>query len=168
MRFLGFFILLFCLSGCGYHFSGYSGTLPGGVEKLYIPLFINKTIEPRLETRITSQVSEIFSRNDKIHQVEKKADAEAVLYGTIRQYKSRALSYSRNDDIGTYLSTMIVDVELRQTGSKQLLWSSSIQWKETYRASGDKNIQDLARQQTLQQLILRVAEEIHSRLLDDF
>lgn len=168
MKYFSCLVLLVCLSGCGYHFSGHSGNLPGGVEKLYIPLFINKTSEPRLETRFASQVSEVFSRNKKILQVEKREEAEAVLLGTVRSYKNQSLSYDRRDDIGTYYSTMNIDVELRRVDTNQLIWEGSVKWKEIYRASSDKNIQDLSRQQALQQIILRLSEELFYRLLDDF
>jgi hypothetical protein len=168
MKFFCSLVLLFCLSGCGYHFSGYSGQLPGGAERLYIPLFVNKTNESRLETRFASQVSEVFSRNKKILQVETREDSEAVLLGTVRSYKNKSLSYDRRDDIGTYLSKMIIDVELRETETNQLLWEGSISWAETYRASNDKNIQDLSRQQALHQIVLRLSEQLLYRLLDDF
>ncbi|MCK5825746.1 MAG: hypothetical protein KAG93_01830 [Desulfuromusa sp.] len=168
MKFFRCLVLLVCLSGCGYHFSGHSGRLPGGVETLYIPLFVNKTNEPRLETRFASQVSEVFSRNNEIRQVEKQKDADAILLGTVRNYKNKSLSYDRGDDIGSYYSTMDIDVELRQVDTNQLLWEGSLRWKEVYRASSDKNIQDLSRQRALQQIVLRLSEELLSRLLDDF
>ena len=94
MRWASLFLLLFCLSGCGYHLPGQAAALPGGVEKLYIQLFVNTTAEPRLETRMTSQVSQVFSRNKKIDQVEKQKDAEAVLEGTIRGYENKSLLFS--------------------------------------------------------------------------
>ncbi len=168
MKVFGFFLLLFCLSACGYHYPGKSGELPGGVENLYIPLFVNKTTEPRLETAMTSQVSEVFSRTKKIHQVEKLKSADGVLLGTIREYKNKALSYDRRDDIGTYFSTMIIDAELRQAETNQLLWEGSVEWKEVYRASSDKNIQEISRKLALRQLVLRLSEELFYRVLDDF
>ncbi len=168
MRFLSLFLLLFCLPGCGYHFPGQAAALPGGVEKLYIQLFTNNTAEPRLETRMTSQVSEVFSRNNNIHQVEKLKDAEAVLVGTLRKYKSRSLSYNKNDDIGTYLSTLSIDAVLRRVGTEEVLWKGTVKWREVYSASSDKNIQELARQVALQRMIFRLSEELLYSLLDDF
>ncbi len=167
-KFLTFFILMFCLSGCGYHLPGQGAALPGGVEKLYIPLFINETAEPRLETRMTSRVSQVFSRNNEIYQVEKLRDAEAVLVGTLRKYKSRSLSYNKNDDIGTYLSTLSIDAVLRRVGTEEVLWKGTVNWREQYSASGDKNIQELARQLALERLIYHLSEELFYRLLDDF
>ena len=168
MKFFSFFILLFCLVGCGYHYPGAAGELPGGVESLYIPLFVNKTKEPRLEAVVTSQVSEVFSRNKKIHQVEKQKNADAVLLGTIRSYKTKALSYDSNDDIGTYYSTLNIDAELRQTETNELLWEGSVEWKEVYSSSSDKNIQEIARKRALQRTIVRLSEELFYSMLDDF
>ena len=168
MKVLSCFTLLFCLLGCGYHFPGQGGALPGGVEKLYIPLFINKTAEPRLETTMTSQVSEVFSRNNKIDQVEKQKDAEAVLEGTVRDYESHALSYDKNDDIGVYLLRLSIDVVLRQVETNQVLWEGTVKWREEYSAASDKNIQEVARQLALERLIYHLSEELLYRLLDDF
>jgi len=168
MKFFYPLVLLLCLAGCGYHFSGQGGRLPGNVESLYIPLFVNKTTEPRLESMFSSRVSEVFSRNKKIHQVENRQEADGVLLGTVRKYTNKSLSYDRRDDVGTYYSTIDIDVELRQVATNKLLWESSLQWKEVYRASSDKNIQDMSRKKALEQMVLRLSEKLLYRLLDDF
>ncbi|MEE4253166.1 MAG: LptE family protein [Desulfuromusa sp.] len=169
MRFFSLFIILFfCLVGCGYHFPGQGGALPGGVEKIYIPLFVNKTAEPQLENKLTSRISEVFSRNSKISQVEKKESAEAILEGTIRAYKSRALSYDPNDDIGEYRATMIVDVVLRKPDSEEFLWKRAVTWSEEYSSAADKNNQYSLEKVAIDEITLRLAEEILYQLLDDF
>ncbi|MDX2481673.1 MAG: LPS assembly lipoprotein LptE [Desulfuromusa sp.] len=168
MKFLSMCILLFCLSGCGYHFPGHGGVLPGGVGKLYIPLFVNKTAEPQLEFMMTSRVSEVFSRNSKITQVEMPQYADAILKGTVRDYKSSALSYDSNDAIGQYRSTLIVDAVLQQAESEQLLWEGTVSWSEIYSAADDKNIQEGSRLLALNKTTLRLAEELLYQLLDDF
>ncbi|MCK5912983.1 MAG: hypothetical protein KAG12_03840 [Desulfuromusa sp.] len=165
---LSLFVLLFCLSGCGYNFPGRTGTLPGGVEKLYIPLFTNKTTEPQLEYKISSRVSEVFSRNRKIFQVEKASLAEAILIGTVRSYQTRALSYDRNDAIGEYRSTMVVDVVLQQVETEQPLWERSVSWSTDYNAAQDKGAQEDLEHQAIDETILRLAEEILNQILDDF
>ncbi len=154
--------------GCGYHFPGQSGALPEGVEKLYIPLFINKTAEPQLESKMTSRVSEVFSRNSKISQVEKPISAEAVLLGTVRDYTTRALSYNSADNIGEYRSTMVVDVVLQQVETERPLWQGTISWSTEYSASEDKNLQEDLERQAIDEITLRLAEEILYQLLDDF
>ncbi|MCF6265360.1 MAG: LPS assembly lipoprotein LptE [Desulfuromusa sp.] len=168
MRFLLVFVFISSLLGCGYHFPGQSGALPEGVEELYIPLFINKTAEPQLENKMTSRVSEVFSRNSKISQVEKSENAEAVLSGTVREYKTRAVSYNSNDDISEYRSTMVVDVSLQHADTERSFWQSTVSWSTEYSASDDKNLQEDLEQQAIDEITLRLAEEILYQLLDDF
>ena len=168
MKYFSLGVLLLCLSGCGYHFPGQAGTLPGGVEKLYIPLFVNRTSEPQLENMMTSRVSEIFLRNSKISQVENLQHAEAILLGTISNYQTRALSYDRNDDIGGYRSTMVVAAVLRQIEIEQLLWEGTVSWSAEYRADKDKSVQEDLERQAIDEITLRLAEELLYQLLDDF
>lgn len=168
MRFFVLSIFLFGLLGCGYHFPGHGGALPVGMEKLYIPLFVNKTLETQLENKMTSRVSEVFSRNKKISQVENPQYAEAVLVGTIQAYNNRALSYDQNDDISEYRSTMIVAAELRQVETDQLLWKGTANWDAEYNAADDKAIQEDLEQQAIDEITLRLAEELFYQLLDDF
>ena len=103
MRFSSLLIIVFFLAGCGYHVPGQSRALPADVEKLYIQPFVNKTTEPRLEYQMTRRVSDVFSRNSTISQVENLQLAEAVLHGTVRDYQTRALSYASNDEINQYI-----------------------------------------------------------------
>lgn len=168
MRSVLFLLLLFCFMGCGYHFPGQSGTLPGNVEKVYISLFENKTSEPSLENTLTNRISEVFSRNNKISQVEKQNEAEALLQGTIRSYSSRALSYDSDDDIGKYRATIVVDVILKKILDEEILWTGTVNWSEDYSSSSDKNNQQDLEQSAIDEMTLRLAEEILYELLDDF
>ena len=169
MKFISLFCaLFFCLTGCGYHFPGQGGVLPEGVEKVYIPLFNNKTSEPQLESKLTSRLSEVFSRNSRITQVKNKEAAEAVLEGTIRTYKSSALFYDKNDDIGEYRATMTVDVALHKPDSDELLWKRTVSWSEDYSSSSNKSDQYGLEKVAIDEISLRLAEEILYQLLDDF
>lgn len=161
-------VLVICLAGCGYSFPGKSGMLPGGVEKLYVPLFINKTSEPRLENKLGNRISEVFARSSKISQVGQEDAAEAILLGTISNYQSRALSYDRNDDVGEYRSTMTIDVILQRVGSGEILWDKKVSWSSVYRAEKDKGTQSDLEEQAINEISLRLAEELLHQLLDDF
>lgn len=162
------FLLLFLLTGCGYHFAGQGGELPSGVKKLYLPLFANRTSEPRLENRLASDLSLVFARNSAISQVEQREAAEAVLEGVISQYSTRAISYDRNDDISEYRATMNVEVKLRAVADGRLLWQGPVSWSDEYLAADDKNLQADYEREAREEISLRISEEILSRLLDDF
>ena len=161
-------LLLLILTGCGYHFAGQGGELPGGVKKLYLPLFTNRTAEPRLENRLASDLSLVFGRNSAISQVEQREAAEAMLEGVISGYSTRAISYDRNDDISEYRATMNVEVKLRAVADGRLLWQGPVSWSDEYLAADDKNLQADYEREAKEEISLRISEEILSRLLDDF
>ncbi len=168
MRFLTVLLLLLTVVGCGYHFPAQGGALPGGVQKIFLPLFANGTAEPRLENYLSSKVSEVFARNANLLQVEDRQQAEAVLEGVISSYRTRAYSYDKNDDISEYRSTMVVSAKFRQVEDGRLLWQGQVSWDDEYPAADDKSLQEDFEQQAIEEISLRLAEELFYRLLDDF
>ncbi len=168
MKSLAVIILLLGLLGCGYHFPGKGGSLPGEVEKLYIPLFVNRTAEPQLETLLSNDVSEVFGRNGNISLVDEQKQAEAILEGVITSYSTRAISYDKNDDISEYRATLVVDAKLSQVADGRLLWQGTVVWDDEYPAADDKNVQEDLEREAIEEISLRIAEELLSRLLDDF
>lgn len=168
MRALLVFALLLLLVGCGYHFSGQGGALPGGVQRVYIPLFANHTAKPRVENLLSSRVSEVFARNSNVTLVEQVEQAEAVLEGVISAYSAAALSYNQNDDISEYRATLTVEAKLRRVDDGRLLWSGVLSWDENYIAADDKSRQSDLEGQAIDEIVLRLSEELFYRLLDDF
>ncbi len=167
MRNLALLLLLFCLVGCGYNFPG-KGDLPAGVSRIYVPLFSNRSAEPLLENRLSSAVSEVFARNNRITLVENRDQAEAILEGDIRSYSTRAVAYDSNDDISEYRSQMLVDARLLQVTDGRLLWQGNVSWDDEYAAADDKALQEDLEQDAIDEISLRIAEELLYRLVDDF
>ncbi len=160
-------LLLVLLVGCGYHFPG-QGSLPGGVAKLHVPLFVNKTQEPLLENEFSDAVAEVFSRNGNISLVDRYDQAEAVLEATVTSYSSSALSYDKNDDINEYRATAVVEARLRQLSDGRLLWQGTVKWDDDYLAADDKAAQEDFEQEAIEEISIRLAEELLYRMLDDF
>ncbi|MCW8858978.1 MAG: LPS assembly lipoprotein LptE [Deltaproteobacteria bacterium] len=166
-HFIGLALALVLL-GCGYHFPGQGGTLPAGVEKLYIPLFVNKTAEPQLENRLTASVSEVLSRNKSLVQVGRPDQADALLLGTLDRYQRRALSFDKNDDITEYRATLVASLQLKKARTEDLLWQKTLSWSADYRAAADRTAQRDLENQAIDEISLRLAEELLNALLDDF
>jgi outer membrane lipopolysaccharide assembly protein LptE/RlpB len=167
MRLLVLLSLLLCLVGCGYNFPG-KGQLPAGVSRVYVPLFTNRTAEPLLENRLSTAVSEVFARNNRLTLVESRDEAEAILDGVIRSYSTRAISYDSNDDISEYRAQMQVEARLLQVTDGRLLWQGNAVWDDEYAAADDKAVQEDLEREAIDEISLRIAEELLSRLIDDF
>jgi hypothetical protein len=78
-----FVMAILVLSGCAsYHFGQYKRALPGGYDRVAIPLFLNKTQEAGIETHFTESLRMEFERS-RLARVTSKNDAQVILEGTI-------------------------------------------------------------------------------------
>ncbi len=111
------FLLLFVLSGCGYHIAGKSGTLPGGVEALTIPVFTNSTAKPDIEGIITTAFV-----NEFVTTVPVKNDAPASLEGNIVSYSQRGVSFTGNDVTQEYRLSVVVSIVMRDKKDGHVIW----------------------------------------------
>ena len=166
MRLLILGLILF-VAGCGYHFPGQGGSLPGDIERIHVHLFENSTREPLLENNLTTELSDLFSRRPNIRLVPVD-EAEAELLGRVLSYDSRSISYAEGDLISKYRASMVVEVRLVLRESQRLLWDGTVRWQTEYDAAADKMMQGDEERRAQEELARRLAEEIYFRLLDDF
>jgi hypothetical protein len=84
LKVLMLFILIFLQMSCGhYQFGQLDRALPGGYDRVAIPMFINDTQEVNLESYFTKALREEFERS-KLARVTTKADAQVILEGRVR------------------------------------------------------------------------------------
>lgn len=167
MRYL-FWLALFCLAGCGYHLPEASDSWIGGEDRiLYVQLFENETVEPYLENFITEALVEEFSRSRLVELTENPERADLKLTGHVTAFSSSVLAYSSSDEITDYRAAMSVAVQLKQrTGN--VLWKSSLNRSEEYRADVNKNDQLEGERLAAREVSRRLAEDIYAQLLNNF
>ncbi|MFQ5481102.1 MAG: LPS assembly lipoprotein LptE [Thermodesulfobacteriota bacterium] len=159
------FFLCFFITGCGYHIAGKSGTMPGGVTAVTMPVFTNATTKPDIEGIITSAfVTEFLTTID----VNKKAGAE--IKGVIRSYNLRGVSYTKTDVTEEYRLTVVLSLVMRDKKDGQVLWAdSSISDYEDFRV----DTTDVARTEEVEIEVFKklskdLARKIKERMLDGF
>lgn len=161
-------LMLMLLAGCGYHLQGRNAELPGGVKTLHIELLANATYKPFLENEVTNAVVERFSRNPRVQIVEDRDRADAILSGTITSYGRHALSYGQDDQIAEYRSTMRLAAVLRRADNAEALWKGNVEWAEEFRSSTDKTLEEDRENAAILAIGQRLAEELYSRMIDNF
>lgn len=160
--------LVLLVSGCGYHLPGRGDALPQDIQTVYIEPFVNKTREPFLETPLTNEVRDQFSRRRTMEVVSSPELADAILTGTIVSYRATTVSYDRNDDITEYRATMIVDAALTRANGEEVVWQGTVTWKEEFYANDDRAQQDYNETLAQEDLHRRLAQEIYNSLTDNF
>ncbi len=164
-RSLAAILLLVLVSGCGYHIAGKSGTMPGGVKSISIPVFANSTQKPDIEGIMTNAFVSEF-----VTTVDVKKDAEAEMIGNIVSYKLKGVSFTGNDVTQEYRLTVVVSIALRDRKDGHVIWQDSgISDYEDFSV----NPSDVTRTEELEigafrKLSVDLARKIKERMLEGF
>jgi hypothetical protein len=106
------------LAGCGY---STRGNLPEHIKTVAVPIFKNRTLEPGVDTAITSGVVNAFSSGGRVRVVPLD-EADAILEGEVVAYSLDGLAFDRNANVRAYRLRLVLNVEFRDVRRSALLW----------------------------------------------
>jgi hypothetical protein len=158
-------LILWVFSGCGYHFSG-EGSLPKGVNRVFVVMLENRTEETGIESLLTNDLIYEFSRGGTLAMGENRADAR--LTGVIESITKGTIARAA---INTSLERRVyLTLSLRLTNREgQVCWSAKqLSENETYLVESDREITDRNRRAAIEKLSKRLAQKIYYRLTDNF
>jgi hypothetical protein len=97
------------LAGCGY---STKGNLPSHIKTVAVPMFKNRTLEPGVESAVTSGVVNTFTGSGKL-KVVAQDEADAILDGEVVGYSLEGLIFDRNINVRAYRLRLVLNVEFR-------------------------------------------------------
>jgi outer membrane lipopolysaccharide assembly protein LptE/RlpB len=168
--------LVMLLASCGYRLGGTGGLVPEGARSISVPVFINGTHEPYVDTEVTKAVVNEFLTDGRL-QVVSLDSADLALRGKVTKYEVVALSYTVNSYVQQYRATITVDVSLEDLRSKKILWQEKgIQsvfisdYPITYDALGRTDIRStkIGKEAAIQKASQDIALTLRSRVLEGF
>jgi hypothetical protein len=116
-RGLGLVLAALLVAGCGY---STRGSLPDHIKTVAVPIFKNRTLEPGVESAITSGVVNAFSSGGRVKVV--PLEAAAVLQGEVVGYSLDGLSFDTNANVRAYRLRLVLNVEFRDVRRSAMLW----------------------------------------------
>lgn len=161
-------LLLILVSNCGYRFTG-SGDFPEGTQRIFIPIFENRTSESGLEKLITNDLIYEFTRNRKDILAGSADNADAVLYGIIHSIGIETIS--RNDPNTSAERSIRLSVDMKLVVPEgRVIWQvKGINSNEAYNVLPEnkyKTVQN--RREAIAKLSQRLAEKVFARMTDNF
>lgn len=130
-------VMSLAASGCGYHTVGHAGTLPQNVRTIAVPGFVSQSPTFRVEQVMTDAVVREFNTRTQFHVIhEAKAEADAVLKGTVLSATAAPLAYdSKTGRAASVLVTVSMQVTLTDRDGKVLFQNPAYLFHEQYELS---------------------------------
>ena len=117
-RALGLIVAAVALAGCGY---STRGSLPDHIKTVAVPIFKNRTLEPGVDSAITSGVVNAFSSGGRV-KVVPLDQADAILQGEVVAYSLDGLAFDQNANVRAYRLRLVLNVEFRDVRRSAMLW----------------------------------------------
>ena len=176
-------ILFLIISSCGYRFAGRANELPQHLKAVAIPMFVNATYEPLIETVITNKVIQEFIADGRLRVVDTgKADAvlkgrisafdgkaDAVLKGRISAFELAPLSFDRSNNLLEYRVVIHCDVVFEDVKNNKIIWKEpALSQSADYKVSGDISATRAAKERAIDEASKRLASDLVARLFEGF
>lgn len=158
-------------SSCGYHLSGTGNLVPEGYRTIAIPVFVNDTNEPFVDTELTKAVVDEFLTDGRLKVAGPEA-ADLALRGKVTKYEVIALSYTPNAYVQQYRVRLVVDASLEDLRTKKILWQEkgieSVFISEYPVTIGDISATKIAKEAAITKASQDIAFTLRSRVLEGF
>ncbi|MGE5807571.1 MAG: LptE family protein [Nitrospirota bacterium] len=116
--------LLLMLPACGYHFTSVGGIVPENAKTIAIPVFINGTYEPLIDTEVTRAVVNEFLTDGRLRVAGLEA-ADIVLKGTVTKFEITPTSYTADTYVQSYNISIGVSITVEDAKSHKVLLKDS-------------------------------------------
>jgi hypothetical protein len=155
------------LGGCGYSV-GLGGNLPSHLKTVAVPIFVNSTQQPAVESVITAAVVNAFVTSGRLKVVSVK-EADAILEGNIISYNLESIAYNSQINVTVYRLRVRVNILFRDVRQGTTLYKQDglEQWAD-FRVQGQVS-DTLAREdQAARQAAVDIGRRIVASAVDRF
>ncbi len=153
------------LGGCGYSLRT---NLPPGIESVHVPVLVNRTQEPGIEDFITQALTQAVVQSG-VRITRNAQTADAVLEGSIVEYRLTSLSFDRTANVTSYRLIIGLALTFKDLKQNRIIWKQDrIEERADFLVAGQVT-QTLAREElAVQRAAVDVARAIVSFAFEGF
>ncbi len=160
--------ILLSLPGCGYHFAGTGGQVPGNINSIAVDVLENRTAQVGIEAIFTNAILTQFIRWKRL-PVKPHNEAEAVLGGSIARISTEVASHLRPEKTLETRVTVTLALTLKRVETNEVLWENpSLSYFETYVETGDALLTSRLRREAIGEIADFLAEKIYNDIFEGF
>jgi outer membrane lipopolysaccharide assembly protein LptE/RlpB len=167
LRFLQI-VLIFTVSGCGYHLAGTGSSLPDHIQTIGLPIFTNNTQGYQVGQKITDSIQTVLIQRGKYKVIPQTDGVDALLKGTINSVTLAPVAFD-SDGIATDYSVIITaKVTFTDQIDKKILFQNpSFVFRGQYSINQNEIYFD-KQSTTLDEIAQDFAESVVSAILEGF
>ena len=124
-------ILLTLLIGCGVYSFSPSGK--PAFESVNVPQFENNTIEYQLSDKLTDAIVDAFIRDNTVKILE-ASRAEAVMLGTVTNYRRDPYTYDQEDVVTEYVVKVNIHIKVVKASTEDIFWEQDFYAQGIYKS----------------------------------
>jgi hypothetical protein len=113
-------LLLFVFSSCGYRLTPVGGVIPEGAKTIAIPVFLNNTNEPYVDTVLTQDVVNEFLSDGRLKVVDLE-DGDIILRCKILKFDLTPVAYTADPYVQTYNVSIVISFSLEDAKTRKML-----------------------------------------------
>lgn len=162
------------LSGCGYQFGvegagpvigGPAGGVPSAdVQRMSVPNFENKTLEPNLEVKFTSYTRHEFSAGGGVRVVSDGQNADLVLKGQVLSVVLPTISFSQFTTLESR-ATVTVKATVENIHTGKTIWTQTSTASSEFFVTNDLQFNRVLQSRALEQAGRLIASDLATRFL---
>jgi outer membrane lipopolysaccharide assembly protein LptE/RlpB len=157
--------ILSVLSACGYSFHG---TLPDHIKTIGVPILINRTQQPAVESVITRAIVDAFATNGRL-KVVRPEDADSILDGEVIGYSIGPIAVDPSLGVQQYRLSVTLNLRMRDMRRNVVVFQQSgFSEQADFRVAGNVAQTLSVEAGALQQAATEIGRSVMSLALDRF
>jgi hypothetical protein len=153
---------------CGYRVVGLGGQLPGGVTRVDVPVFTNRTSRTDIGRVLTEAFIRQLQGAAKIRVV-RFEEAQALIEGTVTVYKREPITFDSKETPLENRLTIVMDVRLvSREGNRPLFSEKAVTIRYDYPLQTDLQVNDRLEDEALIEASKLMSQKLVSLMLEGF
>jgi hypothetical protein len=165
---LGVLLAAALAGACGYRVVGLGGQLPGGVTRVEVPVFENRSSRTDIGRVLTEAFIRELQGAAKLRVV-REEEAQAVIRGVITGYKREPITFDAKETPLENRLTIVMDVNLvPRGGNRPLFGEKAVSIRYDYPIQTDLQVNDRLEDQALLEASKLMSQKLVSLMLEGF
>lgn len=155
-------------AACGYRIAGLGGSLPGGVTRIEVPIFDNRTGRGDIGKVVTEDfIRELLAAGKVV--LARGEEAEAVVRGTVTTYQKDPITFDAKQTPLENRLTVKVDIVLAARGGGRVLFAEKgVTVRQDFPVRSDLQENDRLEEEVLQSVSELMGQKLVSLMLEGF